>query len=115
MAPSLLALLPGKLLVIIGNPHIFKKLQWEEQVPNMHRSTRQYIKLEKPKTKMWSIGQVIDEDPSKCDFTQVFSHLPGAVALDLDDKVRGWKLGLSSSMAIMPAESFELMDGLIVY
>ena len=115
MSRSLLDLLPGRFLVIIGNLHVFKILQWEEQVPNKNLSIRQYIRLERPKTKMWSIGQVIDEDPSKCDFTQVFGPLPGAVALDLDEKVRGWKLGISSSMAIMPAESFELMDGLIVY
>ena len=64
---------------------------------------------------MWSVGQAIDEDPDECDFTRVFGALPGAVAFDLDDKCRGWKFGLSSSIAILPAESFELVDGMIVY
>jgi len=56
-----------------------------------------------------------DEDQGKCDFTQVLGQQPGAVALDPDNKVVGWKMGLTSSIAIMPAECFELVDGLIVY
>jgi hypothetical protein len=39
----------------------------------------------------------------------------GVVALDLDDRYRGWQMGLTASIAIVPAECFELMDGLIVY
>ena len=37
-----------------------------------------------------------------------------AVDLELDNKVVGWKMGLTSSIAIMPPECFELVDGLIV-
>ena len=58
---------------------------------------------------------MIDGDQGKCDFTQVLGQLPGAVALELDNKVVGWKMGLTSSIAIMPAECFELVDGLTVY
>ncbi len=115
MAQSLVGLLPGKILVVGGNLHIFKKLEWEEQVPNKNLTVRQYIQQQRPETKMWSVGQVIDGDQGKCDFTQAFGQLPGAVALDLDNKVAGWKTGLASSIAIMPAECFELVDGLIVY
>lgn len=115
MSGTLLESLPGKILVIVGNLHIFKKLEWEEKVPNKNLSIRQYIEIEKPETRMWSIGQVIDENTSECDFTQVFGHLPGAVALDLDDKVQGWELGITYSIAMMPAEIFELVDGLIVH
>ena len=115
MAQSLVGLLPGKILVIVGNLHIFKKLEWEEHVPNKNLSIRQYIQQQRPDTRMWSVGQEIDADAGECDFTQVFGHLPGSVALDLDNKVVGWKMGLTSSIAIVPAESFELVDGLIVY
>ena len=48
------------------------------------------------------VDQVIDGDQGKSDFTQVFGQLP--VEMDL-----------TSSIAIMPAECFELVDGLIVY
>jgi len=49
------------------------------------------------------------------DFTRKFSSLPGAVALDLDDRYRGWQMGLTATITIVPAECFELVDGLIIY
>ena len=58
---------------------------------------------------------MIDGNPDECDFTRKFSSLPGAVALDLDDGYRGWQMGLTAAIAIVPAECFELVDGLIVY
>jgi len=119
MALSLLAVMKknpsAKMLVIAGNLHTLKKLEWEEDVPTKHLSIRQYIQQEKPDAKMWSVGQVIDGDPGNCDFTQVFSPLPDAVALDLDNICQGWKLGFTARLAIVPAECFELVDGLIVY
>ena len=39
----------------------------------------------------------------------------GSVAFDLDERFKGWKLGIVQSMAIKPAEVWELLDGLIVY
>lgn len=115
MSRSLLGLLPGKILVVVGNLHIFKKLEWEEYVPHKKLSIRQYIERQKPDTKMWSVGQLINQNPDGCDFTKRFSSLPDAVALDLDKRYRGWKLGLTGPIAIVPAEPFELVDGLIVY
>jgi hypothetical protein len=74
-----------------------------------------YITSERPSTMMWSVGQMIDGNPNECGFTREFSSLLGAVALDLDDRYRGWQMGLTSSIAIIPSECFELVDGLIVY
>ena len=119
MARSLLIVLnrnpSAKILVIVGSLHTLKKLEWEDQVPNKHLSIREYITRERPSTKMWSIGQMLDGNPNECDFTRKFSSLPGAVALDLDDRYRGWQMGLTATIAIVPAECFELVDGLIVY
>jgi len=119
MARSLLIVLnrnpSAKILVIVGSLHTLKKLEWEDQVPNKHLSIREYIKRERPSTKMWSVGQLIHGNPDECDFTRKFSSLPGAVALDLDDRHRGWQMGLTASIAIVPADCFELVDGLIVY
>ena len=115
MSRSLLELLPGKILVVVGNLHILKKLEWKDQVPNKHLSVRQYIQQAMPSTRMWSVGQLIDQDPDTCDFTQVLGQAPGTVAVDLDEMVRGWKLGFTATMAILPAEPFELVDGVIVY
>ena len=119
MARSLLIVMnrnpSAKMLVIVGSLHTLKKLEWEDQVPNKHQSIREYITRDRPSTRMWSVGQMIDGNPDECDFTREFSSLPGAVALDLDDRYRGWKMGLTAPIAIVPAECFELVDGLIVY
>ena len=119
MARSLLIVLnrnpSAKILVLVGSLHTLKKLEWEDQVKNKHLSIREYITRERPSTRMWSVGQMIDGNPNECDFTRTFSSLPGAVALDLDDRYRGWQMGLTATIAIVPAECFELVDGLIVY
>ena len=119
MARSLLIILnrnpSAKILVIVGSLHTLKKLEWEDQVPNKNQSIREYIIRDRPSTRIWSIGQMIDGNPDECDFTREFSKLPDAVALDLDERYRGWQMGLVSSIAIVPAECFELVDGLIVY
>ena len=59
-------------------------------------------------TRMWVVGQLIHGNPGECDFTSKFGKLPDAVALDLNDRYRGWKLGIMASIAIVPAECFEL-------
>lgn len=119
MAQSLLAIVEteqtAKIMVILGSLHTLKKLDWEEHLPNKHLSIREYIAFEKPGFKMWSVRQVIGKTQEKCDFTKRFGPLPEAMALDLDDRYRGWKLGLTDTIAIAPAEFFELVDGLIVY
>jgi hypothetical protein len=119
MARSLLIILnrnpSAKILVIVGNLHTLKKLEWEEQVPNKNQSIREYILRDRASTQMWSIGQMINGNPDKCDFTREFSSLPDAVALDLDDRYQGWQMGMTANIAIVPAECFELVDGLIVY
>jgi hypothetical protein len=119
MARSLLIILnrnpSAKILVIVGSLHTLKKLEWEDHVPNRHQSIREYILRDRPSARMWSVGQMIDGNPNECDFTRKFSSLPGAVALYLDNRYRGWRMGLTASIAIVPAECFELVDGLIVY
>ncbi len=62
-----------------------------------------------------AVAAIIGGDHGKCDFTQVFGQLTGSVALDLGNKAVGWRKDLTSSIAIMPAECFELLDGRTVY
>ena len=64
---------------------------------------------------MWSVGQLINENPGECDFFRSYSSLPGSVALDVDERHRGWKLQYQYNIAILPVECFELVDGVIVY
>ena len=43
------------------------------------------------------------------------TQLDGAVAVDLDERIAGWKLGTVESVAIEAAEVWELLDGVVVY
>ena len=70
------------------------------QIGNKNLSIRQYILRERPSTKTWSVAQVIDEKPAQFDFFQRYSPLPGAVALDLNNQYRGWRLGFTDLIAI---------------
>ena len=119
MAQTLLAVFQkepsAKIIVIVGGLHILKKLEWEKYVPNKKLSIRQYIERQKPDITMWSVGQLINQNPDGCDFTRRFGSLPDAVALDLDGRHQGWKHTLTGPIAIVPAESYELVDGVIVY
>jgi len=103
------------MLIIIGNIHILKKLEWQDRVINKHRSIREYLSEKRRKLRIFSIGQIIGDSVYKDDFRREFGRLDGPVALDLDERFVGWKMGIVESMAIKPAEVWELLDGVIVY
>jgi hypothetical protein len=105
----------ARVLVIIGNNHVLKMLNWEDHIPNKHKSIREYLLVSNPKLKMFSICQVIGESVFEDDFRERFSGLDGAVAFNLDERFEGWKLGIVENMAIKDAEVWDLLDGLIVY
>ena len=48
-------------------------------------------------------------------FRREFGHIDRAVAVDLDKRFAGWKMDIVQSVAIKPAEVWELLDGVIVY
>jgi hypothetical protein len=58
---------------------------------------------------------VIEESIYNDDCRREFGHIDGAVAVDLDERFAGWKLGIVESMAIKKAEVWELLDGVVVY
>jgi hypothetical protein len=81
---------------------------------NPDRAIRQYLTDRRRKLCIFSIGQVIGSSIDDYDFRQRFSDFEGAVAAGLDDRFAGWKPGITQSMAIKPAEVWELLDGVIV-
>ena len=105
----------AKMLVIVGNNHVLKKLEWQDQVANNHNSIREYLSEKRRKLRMVSIGQVIGDSVYEDDFRRRFGPVEGAIALDLDDRFVGWKLAITQSAAIKPAEVWELLDGVIVF
>ena len=104
-----------KILVVLGNLHILKKLDWEDQVSASHQSIREYLTDLCPDASIISIAQVIGNDPDECDFTKRFAPIDGAVALDLIEGFSGWRLGILDVIAIKKTEPQRVIDGLIVY
>ncbi len=104
-----------KMLVVVGNLHVLKVLNWKDNVPNQHKSIYEYLKSEIPEFRIFTISQLIDENPKECDFTAVFGPVNGSVVIDCDNKFDGWKFGPASIIAIKPSEACDLVDGIIVY
>ena len=105
----------AKMLVVVDNLHVLKVLNWQDHVPNQHKSIYRYLKSITPEFRIFTISQLIDENPEKCDFTDVFGHVEGSVVIDCDRKFDGWKFGIASIIAIKPTETCDLVDGIIVY
>jgi hypothetical protein len=104
-----------KMLIVIGDLHILKKLDWQNHVPNPHRSIREYLSEKRSNLRIYSIGQIIGDSVYEDDFRREFGRLDGPVALDLDERFVGWEMDITQSAAIKPAEVWELLDGVIVY
>jgi len=104
----------AKILIVVGNNHILKKLDWQDHVINKHGSIRQYLSEKDNNLRIFSVGQVVGESVYADDFRREFGHINGTVAVDLDERFTGWKLGVTQSVAIKPAEVWELLDGVIV-
>jgi hypothetical protein len=105
----------AKMLAVVGNNHVLKKLDWQDHVINQYRSIRKYLLQKRRKLRIFSIGQVIGETVYEDDFRREFGPVEGSVVVDLDERFAGWKLGIMQSMAVKPAEVWELLDGVIVY
>ncbi len=105
----------AKFLVVVGNLHVLKKIEWEDHVQNAHGSIRSYLNGLTHNYRMFSIGQCIDESTKECDFTSTFSHVEGAVAMDCNGRFAGWRIGIMSPVAAKPTKVCEMLDGVIVY
>jgi hypothetical protein len=105
----------AKMLVAVGNYHTFKKQDWQDHAVNRPMSIREYLSEKHRKLRIFSIGQVIGKTVYEDDFRREFGQIEGAVAVDLDGQFAGWKLVITQSVAIKPAEVWKLLDGVIVY
>ena len=105
----------AKVLVVVGNLHVLKKIEWEDKVPNPHGFVRSYLNELTPYRRMFSIGQCSDERPDECDFTREFSSIRGPVPVDCDRRFDGWNIGIMATVAAKRSEIWHLLDGIIVY
>jgi hypothetical protein len=105
----------AKILVVLGNLHVLKKIEWNVKVSHSHGFVRSYLKELTPPRRMFSIGQCIDDRPDECDFTREFGSVGGAVPIDCDRRFAGWNIGIMAPVAAKPSEVWELLDGIIIY
>ena len=105
----------SKMLVVVGNLHVLKRIDWESGVVRRHGFIRSFLSESIPNRPIFSIVQCIDQSQDKCDFTREFSSLEGVVALDCDKRFAGWKIGLMSPVAAKYNAVWELFDGIIIY
>ena len=80
--------------------------------------TQVYLEIfieKRRKLRIYSIGQIIDSSIDGCDFRERFNDYERAVAVNLDERFVGWKLGITQSMEFNPAEEWELLDDVIVH
>lgn len=119
MSQEIAKLLKGntgkKVLVVLGNLHVLKKLDWEDHLISKHKSIREYLTGFHPGIQMFSISQLIGNNPDVCDFTKAFTSLTGAVAFDCSEKFQGWEIGSLTAIAIKETEPCDAFDGVIVY
>ena len=102
-------------MVLVGNNHVLKKLDWQGHILDKHESIQQYLTNGCRKLRIFSISQIIGESVDDCDFRERFSDYEGTVAVDLDEWFAGWRMGILQSIAIKPAEVRELLDGMVMY
>ena len=105
----------AKVFVVVGNLHVIKDIEWEDHVMNPHGFISSYLFKLTPQLRLFSIGQCIDESPSKCDFTKTLGHIEGAVAVNCDERFSDWKIGILSSVAAKPKPVCDMFDGVIIY
>jgi hypothetical protein len=79
----------AKMLVVVGNNHVLKKLDWQDHFIDKHGSIRQYLSKMRGEFRIYSIGQVIGNSVFEDDFRRKIDHLDGAVAVDLDERFAG--------------------------
>ena len=58
----------AKILVVVGNNHVLKKLDWQDHVVHKNRSIRQDLSQKRRKLWIASIGQVIGDSVYNNDF-----------------------------------------------
>jgi hypothetical protein len=104
-----------KMLCMLGGSHVLRKLKWRNRRFRGRAAIRTYLEKWHPELRMFSLMHIIDQAAENCDFSRRLSPLKGTVALDLDHRFKGWRLGVTACMALLPSQPYELVDGVIVY
>lgn len=105
----------AKILSILGGSHVLRKLRWRNRHFKGQSAIRTYLEQWRPGLRMVSLVHVVDQLNSECDFSRRLAPIGGTVGFDLDHRFKGWRLGLTDCMALVPSQPYELVDGVIVH
>jgi hypothetical protein len=105
----------AKILVILGNLHVLRSLDWQPSISNRPPTIRTCLKRQQPGLSVFSILNIIGNRGQNCDFSRHFGGLSGAVAIELDSTFQNWTLGLTRVLAVQSNAPGQLAEGLIVY
>lgn len=105
----------AKVLTMLGSLHVLRQLKWHHRVDSGHLAIRTHLKRMVPGLKMFSVVHIVGTGENDCDFSRRLSPLPGTVAIDLDHRYKGWRLGITDCLAVRPSQPYELVDGVIIH
>lgn len=105
----------AKIFAILGTFHVLRQLNWSRRVPNGHVAIRSLLSQNNPQLSMFSMAHILSQSDASCDFSRRLGPVPGMVAVDMAPLFDRWQLGLTASLAIRPAPTRDLLDGVIVH
>ena len=101
-----------KMLVIVGNMHVLKKVEW--QVASIQdQFIRYHLEQINPDLSLYSVAESINEPVEACDFQKWFGRDSGPVGIET--YVFDRKLGLTRTIAAKPMTANEAVDAVIVF
>ncbi len=113
---SILQIQPNaKILSMLGGSHVLRKLKWQNRRFKGRSAIRTYLEKWRPGLRMFSVLHIVDQEAAECDFSRRLTPLNGTLALDLDERFKGWRLGLTACMALTPSQPYELVEGIIIH
>lgn len=115
LADAFSGLPEAKILVVLGSLHVLRKLEWQVPRRSRHAALRTYLERMRPDLRMHSIINLIGNQQKGCDFSRTFKPVTAPVAVAMDQRFSGWRLGLTDCIAIAPTPPDELVDGIIIY
>jgi hypothetical protein len=105
----------AKILAMLGSLHVLRRLQWANRITAGHPAIRTCLSRWRPDLRIFSMVHIVHDPSQDCDFSRRLGPLPGMVAMDLDACFNGWRLGITSCLALQPSQPWELVDGVIVH
>ena len=104
-----------KILAMLGSLHVLRKLQWTRPSAERHQAIRTYLARKRPDLNIFSMVHLPGAAADTCDIARRLKPVPAMVALDVDDCVNSWHLGITACLAVRPSRPDELVDGVILH